>query len=488
MWRSLARANLAYAIGSAANSAASLLLVPFLVHALPPEGYGALALFEVVILLLSMVIVAGLDVGMMRHYWSLEDEALRKRMAGTVLGAVALWGGVVFLISWAITQSRMGTAIPGGSWPLVLSAACAWAESCLAVVLGLFRIRERALGFVLLSSGRMILYLVSAVSFVRLGYGVAGALAGRVAAAVVVLIIALVTGSGLLSFRPDMGAFGRVLRYGIPLLPANLASYVLLASDRFFLQHFTSLETVAVYTFAYKVATLLDVAVTRPFALDWAPRRFKIEASAHAASKYAQIGLAYLFVAVTFALLIVAATPSVYAWFAPGIYHPGIGIVPVIVGAYLVFGLSYPLNIGIMLRDKTGYLVWIGVLASAACLGLNSLWIPRYGMQGAAWATAVSYAVWTALIAVVSLRLYPVRYPWQHAFAVVAVGSMGFLCLQAYDRAAFAGEGVGALAGKAVFVLCLSALVGYMLRRQSRVVVKLPEAGFGDPSSSDPRQ
>src|SRR5512136_1536172 len=95
MWRSLFRANIAYAIGSAAASVASLLLVPYLVNALSLQEYGAWALFDVTILLLTMLILAGLDVGLMREYWFLKDNTQRARLAGTILIAVTMWGAVI---------------------------------------------------------------------------------------------------------------------------------------------------------------------------------------------------------------------------------------------------------------------------------------------------------------------------------------------------------------------------------------------------------
>jgi len=68
MWRNLLKANLIYAFGNIANSAALFLLVPYLVNAFTPEEYGAWSIFEIAILFLNMLILTGLDVGLMREY------------------------------------------------------------------------------------------------------------------------------------------------------------------------------------------------------------------------------------------------------------------------------------------------------------------------------------------------------------------------------------------------------------------------------------
>jgi O-antigen/teichoic acid export membrane protein len=109
-------------------------------------------------------------------------------------------------------------------------------------------------------------------------------------------------------------------------------------------------------------------------------------------------------------------------------------VVPVILLAYLIYGLSYPLNIGIMLKDRTRYLPMIGWIAAVICLGLNFWWIPIFGMWGAAWATVVAYIIWTGGIAWVSLRLYPVKYSlWQVGTTLVA-GIVGYVGLWLSDQ------------------------------------------------------
>lgn len=426
MLRQLLRTNLVYGIGSAANSAALFLLVPYLVNVFTPEEYGAWSIFEVAILLLNMVMLAGLEVGLMREYWFLSDDKKRARLAGSVLLAIALWGGVWFAGGLFLVASGLPISIPGVPLTLIEVLAIAWLEAIFTFYLTLFRIREQAFTFVLLSVARMVLFMGLSIGLVHSGYGLPGGLLGRLGGTLLALAGASALGFRYISPVLDIASLKRVIRYGLPLLPTNLASYILLASDRYVLQHFASLESVAVYTFAYKIATTLDVLVTRPFALDWAPRRFKIATQNNPPHKYAQVLLFYLWAATFFGLCVIALTPAFYQWVAPREYWPGMKLVQVILLAYLIYGLSYPLNVGIMLKDRTQYLPIIGWIAALICLGLNFWWIPRYGMVGAAWATVVAYGVWTIGIAGLSLKLYPVPYSLQQIGFLLLVALAGY--------------------------------------------------------------
>ena len=92
MVNKVAKDNVIYAVGSVANSAALILLVPYLVNTLTPAEFGIWSLLEIGILIVSLLISAGMDIGLMRQYWFLEDALARARLAGTVIIAVAAWG------------------------------------------------------------------------------------------------------------------------------------------------------------------------------------------------------------------------------------------------------------------------------------------------------------------------------------------------------------------------------------------------------------
>lgn len=469
MWRSLFKTNLVYSVGNAANSAALVLLIPYLVNAFTPEEYGAWSIFEVAILLLNMVMLAGLEVGLMREYWFLVDDNKRAQLAGSVLLAIALWGGMLFAGGVFIVASGIRFSLPGVPVVLVEALAIAWLEAVFNVFLALFRIREQANIFVLLSVGRMFLFIGLSIVLVHSGYGLPGALLGRLGSVVLMLCGALVLGFRYFSLKLDIASLRRVIRYGLPLFPANLASYILLASDRYVLQHYLALESVAIYTFAYKIAATLDVLITRPFALDWAPRRFKIATQSDPQRRYAQALLFYLWAALFFGLHVAALTPAFYRLLAPPDYWPGMNLVPIILVAYIIYGLSYPLNVGIMLKDRTQYLPLIGWIAAVVCLGLNFWWIPHYGMTGAAWATVLAYGIWTGGITWLSLRFYPLHYPIKQIGAILATGVATYVGLWVSDKVMLSGGDFWVITIlKLVWVLGVTAASGLLLLSRSR--------------------
>lgn len=415
-----------YAVGNAANSAALLLLVPYLIKVLPTAEYGAWAIFEIVIFLLTMLNTAGLEVGLMREYYFQRDEQQRARLAGTIFLMISVLGMLITLIGTGIVISGIDFGLPGAPFTLLTVLGIGWSDALCTFFLTLFRIREQPFTFIAVSVGRMGLFTALTIAFVEAGFGLIGALGGRLIATLVCVMIAAFIARQWIAWHPERKIMNQIIRYGLPLLPTNLAAYILFAADRYVMKSFLTLEDIAVYTFAYKIAATLDVLITRPFALDWAPRRFKIATQPNPEQKYVQALLIYLWTAISFALVVVALTPLLYTLVAPPAYQTAIAIVPTILLAYIIYGLSYPLNIGIMLKDRTRDLPVIGWIAALSYIGLCWWWIPAFGLAGAAWATVVAYMLWTGCITITSLHLYPIAYPWRQIGLIVSMAAIAY--------------------------------------------------------------
>ncbi len=111
-------------------------------------------------------------------------------------------------------------------------------------------------------------------------------------------------------------------------------------------------------------------------------------------------------------------------------FYDAAKIVPIIVLSYIVFGMHYHMEIGIMISKKTKYLAYINMGNAALNIGLNFLLIPKYGAFGAAYATLVCFinkVGWTRWI---SNRLYPLQFEYGRILKIVV--SAGFVFLIAW--------------------------------------------------------
>jgi len=123
----------------------------------------------------------------------------------------------------------------------------------------------------------------------------------------------------------------------------------------------------------------------------------------YAAAGFLGLGLAVAVLGRELLMALTFKNPSFWA---------GAPVIPWVVLAYLFHGAFLLTSIGIGIEKKARYYPLITAAAAAANIGLNLALIPRFGMMGAAWATAAAYALMAALGAIISQRLYPIPLEW----------------------------------------------------------------------------
>jgi O-antigen/teichoic acid export membrane protein len=85
-------------------------------------------------------------------------------------------------------------------------------------------------------------------------------------------------------------------------------------------------------------------------------------------------------------------------------------VIPIIIIAFIFMGLATIL-VNLIFYGKTSHhMPLITGLAASVNIGLNVLFIPRFGMMGAAYATVVSMAVYACTVWIVSQKVYRIDY------------------------------------------------------------------------------
>ena len=102
-------------------------------------------------------------------------------------------------------------------------------------------------------------------------------------------------------------------------------------------------------------------------------------------------------------------------------YWDGIGIVPPLLIAYILYGIYVNLTVGIYLEKKTIILPVITGTAALLCILTNLALIPSFGMYGAGMASVVAYGVMVVGMYIVSHTYYPIPYEYMRIVKVLLV-------------------------------------------------------------------
>lgn len=421
----IGRHTLVYGAGIVLSQSVSFLMLPIYTRYLTPADYGVMELIELALDLIATVAGARIAVGIFRYYHKAGDPESQNAVVSTAFLVLSLSyltvGAATALCAEPLARLVFGST---ENAPLIRLAAGALACTSLTIApLTFARVRERSTLFVLANASLLVAKVgLNLLFLVGLGLGVKGVFLSNLLASVFVggaLAIYLVRNVGL---RWSRSATRDLLRYGIPLVGTQLATFVATFGDRFFLNAAADEAAVGLYGLAYRFGFLLAAVGYMPFELVWEPARFSIarrpDREEVLARGFVYLNLLLLSAAVGISLfvhevLVVMAAPA---------FHPAAAIVPVIVVAYVFQGWVGVQDIGILIREKTEYVTLANWIAAGVAVAGYALFIPRYLAWGAAGVTVVAFAVRWLGVYCASQRLWPVRYRWSPVLRMAALG------------------------------------------------------------------
>ncbi|MBL8487350.1 MAG: lipopolysaccharide biosynthesis protein [Rhodocyclaceae bacterium] len=436
--------------------AKGILVLPFLAHQLGTAEYGAWSQVQVFVAMVSPLLFLGTEGAIIRL-------AAGKDAQGR-LACLSAW--LVFL---------------AGSAGLVILLVSATAPSLEAL---LFRTDGRYLGLVFLALGNLVAlaflnaarswyYLelqpraVAGLSAVQTTLGIAAVFATVAMDGGIVTFLALNLLADLLTavlvirrffmdYRwapPDFGFVGPALRFGLPLVPAGLATWGLNMLDRLILADYRGIAEVGTYSFAYTLAVTAVALLVRPFRLLYPA----LIARLHAEGRHEEVQQAFdhsagAVLAVTIPAIVGAHAVAdlVIGLLAPPGFLGGAPLTSVIMGAYVLMILSsyFENHLGLVHRQ---YWFTISTGAALACnLSMNLWLIPTHGMWGAAIATLGAFLLQCLISFAAAARAYPVRIrPGMPLRILAASAAMGAVLWLLRDLL----EGAGLHAGWRLAIL-----------------------------------
>lgn len=206
----------------------------------------------------------------------------------------------------------------------------------------------------------------------------------------------------------------RMYRYSWPLVLVSITGVISLLFDRIFIKAFIpgdaayALAQSGIYNACVKIAVPMSLFAT---AFNYAaePFFFKNAEREDAKKTYADVALAF---AVTGTLVFLGGSLFLdqLQYIIGAEYREGVGIVPIVLLAYLFMGLYYNFSIWYKLTDRTIFGTYISFIGAAITIGLNIVLIPKLGYYGSAWAVLICFLSMCAFAYYWGLRYYPIEF------------------------------------------------------------------------------
>lgn len=427
--RGIGRHAVVYGAGIAISKLAGFLMLPIYTRLLTPADYGVLELLSMTIDLLGTIAGVGLASSVFKFYADHDPGRDRNEVVSTAALAVTAIAALTALAGMVGSGGLAGLLLDTGEGPLYFRIffLIYLANTAETIPLLYMRAVQRSGLFVLATSAKLLLMLTANIYFVVvLRMGVLGVLAGN-------LLATTISAAALSAylFREVGFAFSptklrAMARFGYPLMLVYVGNFALVFSDRYFLNHFHGARDVGLYSLAYKFAFVLSAFAATPFQMVWAPQRFMIAKRPDAPAVFRRVFLYLNVVLGIVALGIALFARDVIAVMADPAFQPAYHVVPLLVVAQIIHHWAGYANLGFFLRERTGDFARSSFVGAAAVLVLNLLLIPRWGVQGAAWATLGGYAARFVAVYIAAQKHYPIDYGWGEVARFYAVLGVAF--------------------------------------------------------------
>ena len=416
-----------YSIGSISQGALFVLLFPIYTSFLSPHDFGIIGLMSITVSLLTRFVSSPINSAFTRFYYAPEYQ----EKSGILLFNLFLWALLIItccaVIFWRISEYLAGVLLQDRNLAHLLKiyALILFLQPLSSLFLCLLRMLEKAKYFVftsissLLLSAGLTLYLLAILK-----KGVLSLIVGNLLSLIVTVIIVLPVFIKRLTFKLSRSILIPPLKYAYPLLLSEYSNLLIQSGDRYVLRIFNSVSMVGLYAFGYQIAGILQTALVTPLKQALQPVVLKQEEDPEAIRGFLRVGATYFYLAGCAACLLISLfSREILMLFArKEAFWAAWIIVPIITYSYVQHGLGNFVGWGMGLMKKSFHVSGIVLVAALVNIGLNFLFIPQWGMLGAAFATMLSYIVWNFLKAYYSAKFYDLHFEIGRLLHITVIG------------------------------------------------------------------
>jgi O-antigen/teichoic acid export membrane protein len=423
--RRLATTGAAYTAASILSKVIAVALLPLYTRYLTLADYGRAEVMFAAVVSASIVVRLGLIEALLRFYYR-DDEDPGQVLSSTFAGLfwLAAIGALVALpfatpISEALLDPKNAAEVGQMAELVRISIGGLWVLTMFEFMLTTFRLEERARAYFVTTILNVLVTIgLTVVLVVGAGEGARGLLVGSYASGAAFVLALIVAQRRRLSLRFDRALLRRLLRFGLPTMPAEASLYLLNFVDRLIILRSLGPAEAGLYSLAVKFAQGVNVLV-RGFQLAWPPLAYSIRDDDEARRFYAIVvtlftaGCAFVVTGMwLFSRWIVRllAAPKFFD------SYEAIGLIATAVTLYALYMVM------VVILGRTGRTKFNFPAAIAALIAnviLNLLLVPPLGIVGAGLALVASYLVVVALMYGFTQRLFPVPYEWGRLVRVV---------------------------------------------------------------------
>jgi O-antigen/teichoic acid export membrane protein len=419
-----------FGLGEAVTKVAGLLLLPIYTHILTTDDYGRLSLVALVTTAVSLVLNMGQSSAFFRFYGMSGNGEEKKNLTGTELIFLFSSSACLLVPLIVFIQPVLGPVFKdSGIPPLVRIALIGTFFDVAALIpFATFRAEMRAAQYASLSVVRFLLNIVLNITgIVLLRLGILGVIYANVLTSMLFSALCIILTSRSIHWELDFKLLKRLLIFGLPVIPANIAGWIMTLSNRVFMERYADLEQVGVFSVGFSIAAVLNM-VTGWFNTAYMPYAFSVTKHPDAREIYARLFTYSMGFFTLLGLGLSLFASQAIAILTTDKYSSAASVVPLICLSYILFEMNYLFSLGLDLAGKTKYYPLTIGIGAVANISLNVILIPRFQMIGAALAMCLSYFLLPLVSYPIVQKQFHIPYEMSKLLRLAIVTAVAYAC------------------------------------------------------------
>ena len=405
-----------YGVSGVIVTLIGVVLIPVYTRVFAPSEYGFMSLISSLMALVGPFVVLGLDNSAARWYYDSQDPAVQRSTIASwfwcqVPLAAAIAVPMIVLapwISWVLIGSREGAV-------LIRLAAIALPFSSAGTILHKwFRYQRRPVAAVTFGLGQTLttigMILVLVVAFRQ---GLRGLFTAQLAAAVLTAIASVALLRGSVSHRAfSWPQLKGMLRFGLPLVPAAVAFWLMTSANRFILNMYCDTHEVGLFSVGASLAGGVSLVVGA-FTQAWGPFAFSILNEEASGRVYSRVFELYSLLVCILCTGTALFAPLILRLLTTPAYYPAASCVVFLAFACGLEGARFIAGLGSgIAKQSVPTAISIGI-GAAVSLVLTFVLTPNLQKEGAALATMLAYYCSVVYLFAASQKRHHIPYRWR---------------------------------------------------------------------------
>jgi O-antigen/teichoic acid export membrane protein len=419
----LGKDTFSYGLSSALQKLITMFLFPIYARLLSPSDFGIQDIVLSVVNILMMFLILGMDSAVMQNYYEC-NEIERKKLVSTFL-----WFELIFSIPVIVIISIFAEPIciflfkdSNRANYLRLGISSIPFSLMGAAMLNTLRLTFQTKKFILLSTFGIfsqVVFAIILVIYFRLG------LFGVLMSILLSYFLQAVLGFFLtyrdFSKRVSLNWLPRLLKIGIPLIPAALSFWVMSYANRFFLVKYASLDEVGLLSVINRISSILLLFLSA-FSTAWGPYAYNLAIDKELARvTFGKIFTLFILFSTLFALILSIFSRELILVLASSIYEKGASLVIIYSISSVLWSIMYIVGIGTGLAKKNYHYTISVLIGAATCILLNYFLIPHYGVTGAAYSTLIGNLLATIYMFFAGQYYFKIVYDFKRVSIILII-------------------------------------------------------------------